>query len=329
MMDVREMRRIVDVVTSGALPSPAREAAQRWHGASLAHVRSSMNHVFRVRLPDERIGYLRLTPAAYRSPDALAAEMTFIEQAATAGVAVARPIRSVAGAYIESIVDGPQGYRAAVFEALAGRLCTLEDMDEMRFRAWGRTLAHLHQASQTLRSPLARPSWESEIRTARASLPAEESTAASILDATLVWLRALPAYGAEYGLLHGDAELDNIVWDGERPQLLDFDSSGYAPYGLDVAIALHDVWRAADEARDDRIAWFSAGYSEIRPLPAKLCEEMAQMQRAIVAFKIASLLHAYAPDGLASPTDTPEPMWLERLRVRGHQWLADQHLALR
>lgn len=323
------MRRIVDVVTSGALPGPAQGAARRWHGASLAHVRSSMNHIFRLRLPDERIGYLRLTPVAYRRPDALAAEMTFIEQVATAGVAVARPIRSVTGAYIETIDDAPQGYHAAVFEALAGRQFTLEDMDEMQFRAWGRTLAHLHQASQALQSPLGRPSWESDVRAARASLPAGESAAASILDATLAWLRAHPAHGEEYGLIHGDAELDNIIWDGERPQLLDFDSSVYAPYGLDIAIALQDVWRAAGDMRDDRIAWFSAGYSEIRPLPANLREEAPQMQRALVAFKIARLLHAYAPGGLASPADTPEPMWLETLRARHRQWLADQHLALR
>lgn len=329
MMDVREMRRIVDVVTTGAIPEPAQEAAARWRGDSIVHVRSSINHIFRFRLPDKRIGYLRLTPVAQRSQGALASEIVFIEQAATTGIVVACPVRSAADVAIEAIGDAAHGYHAVVFEELTGQQLTLEGIGEMRFRAWGRTLARLHQVSQTLPVQPARPSWESEVHDARASLPAEETTAADILDATLAWLRTRPGHSEEYGLIHGDAELDNLIWDGARPQLLDFDSCIYAPYALDIAIALQDVWRAGGAERDTRVAWFSEGYSEIRPLPPTLREDMPQMQRALIAFKIACLLRAYAHDRLDSPTDPSDPLWLATMRTRHHKWLANQRAALK
>ncbi len=328
MMDVREMRRIVDVVRIGAIPEPAQEAAARWRGDSIVHVRSSINHIFRLRLPDERIGYLRLTPAAQRSQAALIAELAFIEQAATAGMAVARPVRSASGVCVEAIGDAEHRYCAVVFEELAGRQFTLEGMDKIHFRAWGRTLALLHQVSQALPLQPARPSWESEVRAARASLPAEESAVARILDETLAWLRTIPVHSAEYGLIHGDAELDNIVWDGARPQLLDFDSCVYAPYAFDITIALYDVSRADGPERDGRIEWFSEGYSEIRPLPPTLREDMPRMRRALIAFKTARLLRAYAPDRLDSPTNPSDAPWLATMRARHHQWLTNQRRAL-
>lgn len=328
MMDVREMRRIVDVVTAGVIPEPAQDAAARWRGDSIVHVRSSINHIFRLRLPDKRIGYLRLTPVAQRSQAALASEIVFIEQAATAGMAVACPIRPAAGVAIEAIGDAAHGYHAVVFEELTGQQLAIDLVNEAHMRAWGRSLARLHQVSQTLAPQPARPSWESEVHDACASLPAEETAVARILDATLAWLRTLPVDGEEYGLIHGDAELDNIIWDGARPQLLDFDSCVYAPYALDITIALQDVWRAGDSERDTRIEWFSQGYSEIRPLPPTLREDMPRMQRALGAFKIARLHHAYAHDRLDSPTDPSDPVWLATMRTRHLTWLANQRAAL-
>jgi Ser/Thr protein kinase RdoA (MazF antagonist) len=149
MMDVQRMRRIVDVIESGALPAVAQEAARRWQGEALHYVRSSANHVFRFSLRDGETCYLRLTPAAERSRAAIQAELEFIEHVAHDGMAVARPLPSVAGELIEEVQDAPdslriggpsdtQRYYAVVFEGLQGRQLELEELHEAHFRAWGR-----------------------------------------------------------------------------------------------------------------------------------------------------------------------------------------------
>jgi amicoumacin kinase len=341
MMDVQRMRRIVDVTTAGVLPRVALEAAQRWRGHSLVYVRSSANHLFRCCLPDGQTGYLRLTPAAERSRAAIQAELAFVEHVAYAGVAVARPLPSVAGAFVEDVhdlghgddgdttglprgtVDG-QRYHAVTFAGLQGRQVELEELDAPQYRAWGRTLARLHQASQTFPPHRARATWQDELRGARASLPLGERATAQVLDAGAAWLKTVPSRPQEYGLLHGDCELDNLVWDGEQqPQVLDFDSAVYAPYLVDVALALYDVWSAEDAQRDDHVARFCAGYHELRPLPAGLLEAMPRLGTLLVAVKVARVLRAYT-----TTTAAEDPPWLVCMRARHQQWLDAQRAAL-
>jgi Ser/Thr protein kinase RdoA (MazF antagonist) len=67
----------------------------------------------------------------------------------------------------------------------------------------------------------------------------------------------LPTDDHSYGLIHGDFELDSLIWDGERAQALDFDAAVYAWYAADIAIALQDVWAEAGAKRARRLAWFT------------------------------------------------------------------------
>jgi Ser/Thr protein kinase RdoA (MazF antagonist) len=180
-----------------------------------------------------------------------------------------------------------------------------------------------------------RPRWLDEIRAARASLPLTEPAAARVLDAGAARLEAWQVEPTEYGLLHGDCELDNLVWDGERPQVLDFDSAVYAPYALDIAIAFQDVWQEEGAQRDDHMVWFYAGFSELRPLPTSLREAMPRLLSVLAAFKVATLMRAYATstaDGAGAwqtaPADPADPPWLVSMRTRHRQWLDRQRAAL-
>ncbi len=126
MMNVERMRLIVDVIACGEMPQVVMDAAARWQGQSLVHVRSSANHVFRVVLPDGSTGYLRLTPAAERSQDSVRAEVEFVQHAANAGLLVALPIASTKGEFVEEIdnpddhLSAPRRYHAVVFAELPG-----------------------------------------------------------------------------------------------------------------------------------------------------------------------------------------------------------------
>jgi Ser/Thr protein kinase RdoA (MazF antagonist) len=161
------------------------------------------------------------------------------------------------------------------------------------------------------------------------ALPAEESEVARVIASGLRWLESLPLTDEDYGLLHGDFELDNIIWEGERVQALDFDDATYGWFALDIAIALHDVWQAGDGSevahaqRDLRYTWFAEGYVALRPLPSGLPEALPRLFTLLLAVKVARLLRAYA-----TTTDDTCPPWLAQMRARHQRWLAAKRAQL-
>lgn len=332
MMDVQRMRHIVDDVERGVLPGVARAATALWCGqecaSTLAYVRSSANHLFRF-VHEGEPRFLRLAHAAERHPSALAAELDFVRHVAGGGLAVARPVASIHGLLIEEVAGEGQRYSAMVFEGLHGNQPEMDDLDEAGYRAWGRALAQVHRASQTFSPHPARPALRDEICAALRTLPPDETAAARVLAAGLQWLESLPLTDQEYGLLHGDFELDNLVWDGPRVQALDFDDAIYAWYAVDFAAALQDVWYAGDgddasrAQRERRIAWFTEGYASLRPLPGGLREAMPRLLTLLLAMKTARLLRAYA-----RTADDDCPAWLAGMRARHQRWLEAKREAL-
>ncbi len=337
MMNVQRMRSIVDVIVTGEMPPAAQDAAERWQAVSLVHVRSSANHVFRLTLPDGNTGYLRLTPAAERSQAALGAEVEFIQHVARAGVPVAQPLPSQAGSFIEEIDVASndrnarrdsQRYHALVFACLPGRQLDHDELDEPHFRTWGRVLAQLHEASRTFPFHQARPSLMDEIRQARASLPAGEDKVEHVLEASAEWLETLPTQPDGYGLLHGDCEIDNLVWDGLKPQLLDFDGAIYGPNMMDVAIALQEIWLAEDSQREDHVNWFCDGYRDVRPLPFSGLESLPRLITLMTAIKVAQLVRAYADTTDDDGETGANPPWLVNMKTRHQTWLHAQRTRL-
>ena len=309
MMTVRTMRRVVDDVQAGRVPRVALAAAARWNGRDPVHVRSSANHVFRF-LRNGQMLYLRLTPASERGRDAILAELDFVLHAARAGLGVAWPVPSAQGALVEDVDD----HHAVAFAALGGGPREWDELDEPMFRAWGGALARLHGASETFPVRTALPDLRGEMRAALETLPAHDAAVAALLESGLAWLDGLPA--DEYGLLHGDFELDNLFWEAGRVHVLDFDAAAYGLYAMDVAIALGDVWRDGGADRDERLAWFFAGYAEVRPLPTGTGAMLPRLVRLSSALKVARLLHAYA-----TTDDTSSPGWVTAMRARHERWL--------
>src|SRR5260221_492704 len=332
MMDVQLMRHIVDEVECGALPEIVQTAARRWCGqeavSELTYVRSSANHLFRFQ-HEGHPRYLRLAHAAERHPSAIAAELDFVDHVARTGLAVARPVASAQGRLIEDVSSRGQHYSAVVFAGLQGRQLEFDELDEAGYRAWGRALALVHRASQTFPPHPARPDWRDKLRAAPRTLPAEETAVAQVLASGLRWLDTLAFQDRDYGLIHGDFELDNLFWDGEQGQALDFDEAAYAWHVVDFAAALQDVWLAGNPSsvmsaqRDERVTWFTQGYATLRPLPDRLREAMPRLFRLLLALKVARVLRAYA-----TTSDGGSPAWLAQMWTAHHQWLRAKRAAL-
>jgi Ser/Thr protein kinase RdoA (MazF antagonist) len=202
------------------------------------------------------------------------------------------------------------------FAELQGSELELDELDAARYRAWGRALALVHRASRTFPLHPERSNWLDELRALLSTLPPNETALAQVLNSGIVWLESFAPPERDYGLIHGDFELDNLIWDGDHFQALDFDDATYAWYAVDFAAALQDVWLAGSEQRDERIQWFLEGYAALRPLPEGLHAALPPLMTLQDAIKMARLLRAYA-----STTDDNAPAWAGSMRTRHQQWL--------
>lgn len=250
----------------------ALAALHAW-GVPSAHpqlVAERENRVYRVRLTDGRTGALRLHRPDYQAPAAIEAELQWTEALASAGFPCPRPLRTLTGA----LLGEPGAGRVASMVAWVDGA----PMDPVpgNFRRLGHLLAGLHAVTDTLAlPPLARPRWDAEAFLSDSprwgrfwqneSLTAPEQTL--LLAARDTARTALAARGpGDVGLIHADVLGENLLDDGTRLWLIDFDDAGYGDRMYDLGTALVQHWdnpalpALTDAALD--------GYATRRALPA-------------------------------------------------------------
>src|SRR6185369_14043204 len=133
--------------------------------------------------------------------DLVEAEAQFVAHLDGAGCAVAPPVRSHSGQWVETIATRSGAIHAAAFWAVHGQPVRWGDDAENRriLHERGELLARIHNASETIHPPAAggprRFRWDEDDLFAQppeASLPEGDDIARNERDALLAWLRALP-----------------------------------------------------------------------------------------------------------------------------------------
>jgi Ser/Thr protein kinase RdoA (MazF antagonist) len=237
------------------------------------------------------------------------------------GVPVAMPLQSLRELFIEEVDWGEHLYYAVVFEGLHGRQWSdPNDLTLTLFKEWGSTLAKIHQASQTFASGSSprRPSWKDTLREAREWLPAEDKIAHYELSVTSEWLMSMPIDAENYGLIHRDPELDNLIWDGRHFQVFDFDDCVYCWYVADIAAGLDELWHNDKLAQTPWLSSFLEGYCAVLNTVEVREFDLRQFLRCIRIFDYAQVVNA-----LQTTTD-PAPPWLVAIKKRSENWLTAQ-----
>ena len=280
VLHISELVRVTRTV-DGAGSSPlALRVGSPWGCEGVRFVRSSATHVF-VCHPR---AFLRFAPGALQCTADIA-ELSVRVAADGGPVAPARPSRD--GALAVEI----DGYVASSFEAVDGEQVEADALSPERARSWGRALATFHNVATRLEPPPHLPRWIDRVQPADAelsSLPTDEST---------------------FGVVHGDPELDNVIWAPE-PVFVDLDDAAWSWFAADVAFALRDFapLAAAPDAAAEPIASFLAGYGEIRDVDLELLPLFA---RANALVTLSRLRHT-----LDEPVDPAWPEWATTLRDR-------------
>jgi len=317
LLRVSELVEVARTLDDDGSSRYARQAARAWGGEHVRFVRSSANHVF---VCGDGI-VLRFRP---HEPDAIeCAERiaALTERLAEAGAPVADAVRSLDGRLVVS--DGNGGYVAHALELVHGRQLDATTVTIEEARGWGRGVALFHQAADRIEPAPVLPAWVDIVDEAARSL---EDDLRAIGGSIVRGLRDLPNNNGVTGIVHGDPELDNVVWRDGDPVFVDLDDAARSWFAADVCFALRDYAepaRSPDPGREP-VSSFLAAYREARPLGE---DELSWLPLFAAAHGVVTL--ARVERALAEPSAEDWPPWAHALRERLEGVAAGLRRALR
>lgn len=282
MMELNLMKQFFQTVDEEWRSPIASAITERWLAdrAETWVWRASANFVCIV-VADDRRYYMRFNHESERSPDAITAELSFINQLNASDILLSMPVMSRADRLLET-VETPLGLcHAVLFEALPGEQRELTDLDANSLEAWGNSLGMLHTCSSRV-STLSRPNWYDLLSEARDSIPVDEERAHRELQSLEQRLKGTPQNSNNYGLIHYDFELDNLTWDNGLVYALDFDDCVYHWFVADIAYALRDLFGdsvSGIKMDDPTLTSFVRGYRKAKWLSDEELERIPLMLR--------------------------------------------------
>lgn len=305
----------------------AEEALGRWgvRGCAPEIVKVRENAVFRVSAADGRDAVLRVHRHGYHSDEALRSELAWMEALRADGIAVPAVIPSAAGAAFETVQAAgvPEPRQVDMLTWMTGiPIGTLEEglnpaIADVHgvFASVGQVIARAHNQVEAWPQPtgFVRHAWDREGLVGPEPLWGRfwEAAVLSAAERRLIErarARAhadLSAYGRSprrYGLIHADCNLDNMLLDGDRVILLDFDDCGFGWHLFDLAT----VWTmfCGSALAGSMRAGVVDGYRRERALPD---DELAHMPlfELVRAFSYLGWVHTRAETASAQ-TLAPE-----------------------
>jgi Ser/Thr protein kinase RdoA (MazF antagonist) len=231
--------------------------------AAVAPIKVRENAVFRVDLADGGRAVLRVHRSGYHSDAELDSEFAWMSALEAAGIPVPRVVRSRHGRNFEVITTPAGALRQIdVFEWIDGRqLGSVESGiggDDAavaeQYATIGAIAARMHNHTAGWKPPAGfrRHAWDAAGLVGEqpfwgrywdlAGLTADQRDL--LLRARSCIARDLAAYGTQpdrFGLIHADLVPENLLIDGPRVQVIDFDDAGFGWHLFELATSLYFI----------------------------------------------------------------------------------------
>lgn len=314
MMKLSTMLKVVSTVDNEWQSPIAELLLEQWEHdpGSARFFRSSANFVFIFRKGGESC-FLRFAESTERTGAEIEAEMALLSFLDSQGMRVSTPVASKNGRYVETIETDLGTFHVVVFAGLGGREVEIEELSTAQFEGWGATLGKLHASMHRYQDSRlsTRRTWRDHLTLVRNYLPKDELRVQAECDHLTSFLAALPVTATNYGLIHGDFELDNLKWQDEIIAMLDFDDCSHYWYVADIAFALRDLFERGVNLSHPSFRAFIRGYSEHASLDAELLSHLPTWMRLANLLQYAKLMRAM---DLANDQDYPE--WCTTLLLK-------------
>ncbi|MBC7870007.1 MAG: phosphotransferase [Chitinophagaceae bacterium] len=292
--------------------------------AILEHLGDFGNSVYSFYIAGEKV-ILRLTDPKDRSQPVNEAELDFLLHLHRSGVQANIPITSLNRNFVETVIIEDIPLLASVFTYAPGVQVDQNSIywQQAFFKAWGKTLAQIHQAASTYEPAVEGKRWhwieEDLIANARHYIPKNDTPSLQELDTLIERLHRLPINRETYGLIHADLGARNFHYD---PQIgitvFDFGNCCYHWFISDIAIALSTLRHYPKSERDQYHSWIIAGYEAISALEPDLHSQLSLFIRLRILYVYLDRLMLFG----AAPTESQkETLFTLRQKVHeGFEW---------
>lgn len=300
----------MDTVDSEWRGPLGEEILERWgyDEGSATILRASANFIFEFYKEGEQF-FLRFNDLSERNYSSIEAELNIVKYLGNRSLNVAQPIVSLNGNDIEVVETKLGTFLAVVFEALEGKHLDMEEISDQQAYIWGKSLGNLHANLKQLpeKYRVNRPSWKELLLEAKEILPKKELAAHKEADKLLSWTDTLSLSKENFGIIHYDFELDNVIFNDNTIGMLDFDDSSVHWFAADIVYALRS---AGDfNLENPVITTFIKGYKSETDLDMEMLHVSLDFERLHKLISLAKLIRAVDID---AAEDHPE--WLVNLR---------------
>lgn len=277
MMKLSTMLKVDDTIDTQGRSRIAEHILEHWEHdpESAEFFRSSANFVYIFRKGGEHY-FLRFADSAERTRAEIESAMALLDFLVSNGMAVTIPVASKNGRYVETVETDLGIFHAVVFAQLQGSQLDIEELNPAQFELWGATLgklhATLHRYQNSNVSP--RPTLRHILTQAHNYLTEHEPRVQAEYEYLTKFLAMLPITETNFGLIHGDFELDNLFWQGETLAILDFDDCSSSWYVADIVFALRDLFETEVDSSHPSFHAFIQGYSQYAHVDEELIAQL-------------------------------------------------------
>jgi amicoumacin kinase len=204
-------------------------------------IRHLQNTVYKISIADQS-AILRLTSTNHRNILELKAELEWTLFLSDNGCNVARPIKSVKGNFVETILSGDSECFSSVFSFAEGK--PIEDpgiLCPATLVAWGKELGKIHNLSACYNPTCQRDSYSSikKYRLNPLSHSKSDNNISNNIHTITEWIKSLPKDESNYGIIHGDS-INFHIHENELT-FFDFDDCTYHWFSFDIANGLYSL----------------------------------------------------------------------------------------
>jgi Ser/Thr protein kinase RdoA (MazF antagonist) len=312
MMKLSTMKKVMETVDIVWRSPLGEKILENWgyDEGSVFILRASANFVFTFKKAGKPY-FLRFNDECERDYETIESEINIVNFLGEQSLNVAKPVRSLNGKFIEVVVTELGTFYAVVFEALAGKHIDYEEISDEQLFLWGKSLGKLHQTLKLMpeKYQANRPNWREHLIQIQELLPANETVAYRELERVFKWAENLSVSKENYGIIHYDFELDNIVFENKCIGMLDFDDCSTYWYVADIVYALRDDGDFS--LKSSNVKKFIEGYQRETNLDLELLKEFSWFERFHKLVIYAKLIRSVDIEETEQ-----HPDWLNNLRAR-------------
>ncbi len=265
--------------------------------ATLQEIGGYQNRVFEFTYKNNQF-ILRVTPREHRSCQQIEAELELVNKLKNEGIPVASSVKLPGASAVEEVELEGDTYYLCVFEKAPGKTWIEEPQNEKTFLEAGRVLGKIHTKNEKLPEKLARPCWRENhyLQNACKFIPAEKSWVLEKMENHIGKLDKLPRTKNNFGLVHGDYNFANMLYDDSKVTIIDFDEAEYNWFIYDLAVYLFYYLLGGDpanmELEPNQLVWkkLGEGYSGEKKLDPELVARLPDFLR-LREFILYSSLH--------------------------------------